>query len=275
MIRIGPAGIPLSCKERTNVDGIIYTRCLGLSAMEIRFARGFISEEEAKEIRKVAKKSGIEIYVHAPYYINLAGDKRNTDMSMEKIKRSLELANTMKARVMTTHLGFYGSHSKRETMKRIVKNLRKIRDWAKKSGIEVPIGIETMGKKEVFGSLDEIIEVCKRVRGVVPVLDIAHIHARCNGCLKSKEDFQRIFDSLRDLNLSHYLIHVTGVKYNQDGEIYHIPIKKGDMPVISLMECILENDYDVTLISESPIVEHDAVYIQILLDRAMEMMKII
>ncbi len=275
MIRIGPAGIPLSCKERTNVDGIIYTRCLGLSAMEIRFARGFISEEEAREIRKVAKKAGVEIYVHAPYYINLAGDKRNVEMSMEKIKRSLELANIMKARIMTTHLGFYGNRSKREAMVRIVKNLREIRDWAKKNGIEVPIGIETMGKKEVFGSLDEIVEVCKRINGVVPVLDMSHIHARCNGCLKTKEDFQRVFDSLKELNLNHYLIHITGVKYNQNGEIYHIPIKKGDMPVISLMECILENDYDVTIISESPIVEHDAVYIQILLDRAMEMMKII
>jgi deoxyribonuclease-4 len=273
VIRIGPAGIPLSCKERTNIDGIIYTRCLGLSAMEIRFARGFISEEEAKEIKKVARKSGIEIYVHAPYYINLAGDKRNVEMSREKIMKSLRLAHLMGARVMTTHLGFYGNLSKKETMRRIVKHLREIRNEAKKNGIETWIGVETMGKKEVFGSLDEIIEVCKRVRGVIPTLDVGHIHARCNGCLKEKEDFQRVFDAVADLNLDHYLIHLTGVKYDKNGEIYHVPIKKSDLPVIKLMECILENDYDVTIISESPIVEHDAVYAQILLDRAMEMMK--
>ncbi|KAA0007683.1 MAG: TIM barrel protein [Thermoplasmata archaeon] len=108
MIRIGPAGIPLSCKERTNIDGIIYTRCLGLSAIEIRFARGFISEEEAKELKKVAKKAGIEMNVHAPYYINLAGDKRNVEISREKIMKSLRLAHLMGARIMTTHLGFYG-----------------------------------------------------------------------------------------------------------------------------------------------------------------------
>ncbi len=273
MIRIGPAGIPLSCKERTNIDGIIYTRCLGLSAMEIRFARGFISDEEAKEIKKVARKSGIEIYVHSPYYINLAGDKRNVEMSREKIMKSLRLAHLMGARVMTTHLGFYGNLSKKETMRRIVKHLREIRNEAKKNGIETWIGVETMGKKEVFGSLDEIIEVCKRVRGVIPTLDMGHIHARCNGCLKEKEDFQRVFDAVADLNLDHYLIHLTGVKYDKNGEIYHVPIKKSDLPVIKLMECILENDYDVTIISESPIVEHDAVYAQILLDRAMEMMK--
>jgi len=102
---------------------------------------------------------------------------------------------------------------------------------------------------------------------------MGHIHARCNGCLKEKEDFQRVFDAVADLNLDHYLIHLTGVKYDKNGEIYHVPIKKSDLPVIKLMECILENDYDVTIISESPIVEHDAVYAQILLDRAMEMMK--
>ncbi len=273
VIRIGPAGIPLSCKERTNIDGIIYTRCLGLSAMEIRFARGFISNEEAKEIKKVARKCDIAIYVHAPYYINLAGDKRNVKMSKEKIEKSLYLAHLMGAKIMTTHLGFYGNLSKKETMKRIVKNLRAIRDKMKKRGIEVPIGLETMGKKEVFGSLEEIIEVCKRVRGTVPVLDIGHIHARCNGCLKDKEDFQRIFDMTKELNINHYLIHLSGVKYDSNGELYHVPIKKGDLPVIKLMECILENDYDVTIISESPVVEHDAVYAQILLDRAMEMMK--
>ncbi len=273
MIRIGPAGIPLSCKERTNVDGIIYTRCLGLSAMEIRFARGFISEEEAKEIKKAARKCNVAIYVHAPYYINLAGNKRNVEMGMEKIERTMKLAKLMGARIATTHLGFYGKLSKKETMRRIVKNLRDIRNRVKKNGIEVPIGLETMGKKEVFGSIEEIVEVCKRVKGTVPVLDIAHIHARGMGCLKEKEDIQKIFDMLRPLNLNHYLIHLTGVKYGGGGEKYHVPLKKSDLPVTKLMEVIIEGDYDVSIISESPVVEHDAVYAQILLDRAMEMVK--
>jgi len=82
-----------------------------------------------------------------------------------------------------------------------------------------------------------------------------------------------VFDKVSDLEMNHYLIHVTGVKYDRDGELYHVPIRKGDMPVLKMMECIVENDYNVTLISESPILEHDAVYAQILLDRAMEMSK--
>lgn len=273
MIRIGPAGIPLSCKERTYKDGIIYTRCLGLSAIEIRFSRAFLTKDEAKVIKKVAKKCDIEINVHAPYYINLAGEEKIVKLSKEKIEKSLYLSHFLGAKTITTHLGFYGNLSKKETMRRIVKNLREIRDKAKIDGIEVEIGIETMGKREVFGSLSEIIEVCERVRGVKPVIDIAHIHARGNGCLKSKGDMQKIFDALEDLNMNHYLIHVTGVKYDVEGEKYHTPIKKGDLQIIELMKCIIENDYDVTIISESPLVEHDAMYTQILLQRTMEMLK--
>ncbi|MEA2053538.1 MAG: TIM barrel protein [Candidatus Thermoplasmatota archaeon] len=273
MIRIGVAGIPLSCKDRTNRDGIIYTKNLGLSAMEIQFARGFISEEEAKEIRDVANKCVVEMFIHSPYYINLLGNERNVEMSKNKIRKSVRLANVMGAKVVTIHTGFYGSLSKKKAIMRFTKNIRSLRDEFKKDGIEVPVGIETMGKKEVFGSLEEIVEVCKCVRGTVPVLDAGHIHARSNGCLKDKEGFQEVFDKVSGLELEHYLIHITGVKYNKDGEMYHVPIRKGDMPVIKLMECIIDNGYNVTIISESPILEHDAVYSQILLDRAMEMSK--
>jgi deoxyribonuclease-4 len=265
--------VPLSCKERTIVDGIVYTRCLGLSAIEIRFARSFVGEEEARDIKLVAEKTDVALYVHSPYYINLAGNKETVEASMEKIKKTLVIGHHMGARVATTHLGFYGGLSKKETMRRIAGRVRELRDWALEQNIAVSLGLETMGKKDVFGSLDEIVSVCQRVRGTVPVLDIGHIYARGLGSLKEKEDFQRVFDAVEPLGISHHLIHLTGVKYDNDGEMYHLPLKKGDLPVLKLMECILENDYDVTIISESPVVEHDAVYAQILLDRAMELMK--
>jgi len=267
------AGIPLSCKDRTNRDGIIYTKNLGLSAMEIQFARGFISEEEAIELKDAAGKCNIEMFIHSPYYLNLTGNEKNAEMNKNKIRKSVHLAHIMDAKVVTIHTGFYGNLSKKKSMERIVRNIRSLRDEFEKEGIAVPMGIETMGKREVFGSLKEVIDVCKRVRGTVPVLDVGHIHARGNGCLKEKEDFQKVFDEVESLGLEHYLIHLTGVMYDRDGEMYHVPIRKGDMSVIKLMECIVENDYNITIISESPILEHDAVYAQILLDRAMEISK--
>lgn len=274
MIRIGIAGIPLSCKERTYKDGVIYTRNLGLSALEVQLSRGVIMEEEkAKETGDIAKKCDIELSVHAPYYLNFAGRPREVEMSFEKMNTAGVMAQLLDAKTMVVHPGFYGNHSKKETLLSIIQNLRLVRDDFKSKGIETNIGIETMGKKDVFGSLDEISEVCHHVAGIVPVLDFSHIHARGNGCLQNKDDFANVFKKMEDLSLPHYLSHITGVAYNNAGELYHLPIRKGDLSFMKLMEVILENNYNITLISESPILEHDAVYTQILLDRAMELSK--
>ncbi|RKY65858.1 MAG: AP endonuclease, partial [Candidatus Latescibacterota bacterium] len=44
MIRFGPGGIPLSCKGRTQRDGLNDVHMLGLNAMEIQFVRVELSE---------------------------------------------------------------------------------------------------------------------------------------------------------------------------------------------------------------------------------------
>ena len=271
MIRIGPAGIPLSCKGRTNKDGIIYThRNLDLNAIEIQFVRGLyvMSDEEAQIIREYSEENDLEVHVHAPYYINLAGDSEEIEMSFEKILRSAQMANNIGAKTVVIHPGFYGENSEKKTLKMVIKNSKKITGMIKKEKLKIKIGIETMGKQKVFGTLDEIIEVCKSVKGVIPAIDLAHIHARGNGCLKERKDFEEIFEKLKPLRLKHYLIHVTGVLYENGNEFYHLPIKKGDMPIAPLIEIILDNNYNVTLISESPLLEHDAVYIRLQVEKA-------
>ena len=273
MIRIGPAGIPLSCKGRTNKDGLRYIKeVLDLNAMEVQFIRGLfrMDDEEAIFMREYSKKNDVEIHVHAPYYTNLAGDDEELEMSFEKILKAGYLSNLMGAKTLVVHPGFYGDLSEEETMERITENVNELRKRFKKERFETKIGLETMGKQKVFGSLDEIIEVCKKVKGIVPVIDLGHIHARCNGCLKSREDFENIFSKLKPLKLKHYLIHVTGVLYENGNEYYHIPLKKSDMPLEPLLEILLEKRYNVTLISESPLLEHDATYIRLQLEKLLQ-----
>ena len=271
MIRIGQAGIPLSCKGRTNKDGIVYTHLnLDLNAIEIQFVRGLyvMSDEEAQVIREYSMENDIEVHVHAPYYVNLAGDSEEVEMSIDKIVRSSEMANNIGAKTVVIHPGFYGENSEKKTMKLITKNLKKITSMNKKEKYDVKIGIETMGKQKVFGTLDEVIEVCKNVKDVIPVIDFAHIHARGNGSLKERKDFEDVFEKLKPLKLKHYLIHLTGVLYEDGNEFYHLPIKKGDMPIAPLIEIILDRNLNVTLISESPLLEHDAVYIRLQVEKA-------
>jgi deoxyribonuclease-4 len=85
----------------------------------------------------------------------------------------------------------------------------------RKNKLKVKLALETMGKQKVFGTLDEIIEVCKSVKDVLPVIDLAHIHSRSDGSLKNPEDFQQIFKKLKPLKLKEYLIHITGVLYGE------------------------------------------------------------
>jgi deoxyribonuclease-4 len=271
MIRIGQAGIPLSCKGRTNKDGIVYThKSLDLNAIEIQFVRGLyvLSDEEAHFIKDYAHTNDIEIHVHAPYYLNLAGDREEIDMSFEKIMKSAKMADSIGSKTIIIHPGFYGNLSQKKTMKLISKNAKKIVSKLKKERIKTRLAMETMGKQKVFGSLEEIIEVCKSVKDVIPVLDVGHIHARGNGCLKEREDFEAIFDKLKPLRLRHYLLHITGVLYENGNEFYHLPIKKGDMPLAPLIDVIIDRNLNVTLISESPLLEHDAVYIRLQVEKA-------
>jgi len=272
MIRIGQAGIPLSCKGRTNKDGIVYThKSLDLNAIEIQFVRGLyiMSEEESLFIKDYAQKNDIEIHVHAPYYLNLAGEHDEITMSFEKIMKSGQMADSIGSKTLIIHPGFYAENSQKKTMKMIIKNSKKIVSMFKKEKLKTKLAMETMGKQKVFGSLDEIIEVCQHVKEIVPVLDLGHIHARGNGSIKEREDFEAIFDKLKPLRMRHYLIHITGVLYENGNELYHVPIKKGDMPIAPLIEIILDRNLNVTLISESPLLEHDAVYIRLQVEKAL------
>jgi deoxyribonuclease-4 len=271
MIRIGQAGIPLSCKGRTNKDGLVYTKqILDLNAMEVQFVRGLyiMEDEEAQFMKDYSKENDVELHVHAPYYVNLAGSGEELDLSLEKILYSAKIGDKMGAKTVVTHPGYYGEHTEKKTMKKMIKNIKKLQGLFKKEKLKIKLGLETMGKRKVFGSLDEIIEICQNVKGVIPVVGLGHIHARSNGGLKKREDFEEVFKKLKSLRLRHYLLHVTGTLYEEGNEYYHIPIKKGDMPLAPVIEIILDNNYNVTFISESPLLEHDAVYIRLQVEKA-------
>ena len=274
MIRIGQAGIPLSCKGRTNKDGLVYTKeILDLNAMELQFVRGLyvMKDEEAQFMNEYSSENDVELHVHAPYYINLADDDE-IDLSFDKAVSSALLADKMGAKTVVLHPGYYGEKNDKKTMKNIVKNIKKLQKIFKKEKIKTNIGIETMGKQKVFGTIDEIIDVCSNFKNnVVPVINLAHIHSRGDGVLKKREDYEEIFEKLKTLKLDHYLMHITGALYENGSEQYHLPIKKGDMPISPLIEVLLDEDINSTLISESPLLEHDAVYIRLQVEK--EIMK--
>lgn len=269
-IRFGPAGIPLSCKGRTLKDGIEDVHALELNAMEIQLVRA-VREGlgDLEEIAELADELDVAISVHAPYYMDFAGDDEMVEKSIENVKWSLDIAEQLGATIVTTHVGIMHEGNEKDGLEKVIKNIRVLRDYVKKKKYNCKLGIETSGRQKVYGSLEEVLLVCKRVSGVLPVLNFAHIHAYEGGALKRKEDFQEILDQVIKITKDTYFYtHFSGVEHDDGNKKRCTPIKKGDMRFDPLAECILDNeDYEMTIISGSPLLEHDAMYMKVILER--------
>jgi deoxyribonuclease-4 len=266
MIRFGFAGIPLSCKGRTYKDGIIYAKNNGLDAIEVELIKGerTLSEDDARELRVLSESLDIELYTHAPYYTNLAGDELELEASRKKILSAGKLAQLMGSKILVIHLAMYNGLSSTEVTDRVVKEVRDLRNNFLENGITAKIGLETMGRKELFGSLDEVVGVCKRVKETIPVLDFGHIHAREKGGLQDRESIEKVFNKVTPLNIPFYLIHLSGTISKEEGEYYHTSLKRSNLKFEPIFEILLEREMNAAVISQSPLLEHEAVWLQIL-----------
>lgn len=225
--------------------------------------------EELEFLGKVAKELDIELSLHTPYYMDLAGADQFAQKSIDSILWGGLLADAMDATVVATYLGLYGEFEAKEALRRIADNVKFLRDQYRKLKLRVKLGLETSGRKEVVGGLEEILSLCKTIKGVVPVLNFAHVHARDGGLLKRPEDFASVIDQVQKFAGVRVHTHFTGVEHEGGSELRYTPIKKGDLRFEPLAECLLDADYDITLISSSPLLEHDAMYMRVILERVL------
>ena len=82
MIKFGPSGnsVAFSAAGKSkSEESAVWVKEMGLSCFEYSFGRGVsLSNERALSIGAAFKDAGVEISVHAPYYINFA----NPDQEM-------------------------------------------------------------------------------------------------------------------------------------------------------------------------------------------------
>ncbi len=252
-VRIGTAGIPGVCKGKSTLDGVKCVSDLGLDAFEIAFVRGvYLTPESAKKVGDCAKKYNISLSCHAPYYINLASTNPSViDKSKKFISDTLKIADVMGAKIAVVHAGFYMGQPKSQVFELIKNACLEFKSKTK-------LGIETMGRQKQFGTVDEVAQLVEECGNVSPVIDFAHIHARTNGGLKTKEDFKTILDKFETLGVSPIHCHMTGIKYNDGNEKHHLPLSSFEPDFRLLAEILRDNEYDATIICESPLMEQDA-----------------
>jgi len=268
-LRFGPAGMPLALKGKKLPEGISYLSKHNLNAMEVQFTRGVrIRKEDAIEAEKVAREKNILLSCHAPYWINCCSpSKEKQVISDRNIMQSLRAAKLLGAYIIVIHVGFYQNLTKEQAFDNAYSFLKTITEKMKQEKIGVVLGLETTGKPSQFGSLDEILLMCKKLGKMVkPVIDFAHLHARENGKIKGKEDYEEVINKIKKSNpllLTQMHCHFSEIEYTEKGERYHLVLgTKNSPPFKPLAELIKSKSYKFTIISESPELDRDALKMQ-------------
>ncbi|MEM4648227.1 MAG: TIM barrel protein [Candidatus Pacearchaeota archaeon] len=264
MLRFGPAGMPIKLKGKSLVDGLKYCINNSLYAFEIEWVRGVkVKKGIEEDIKKIVKSNDVLLSAHAPYWINPCSDeKRIKDITFRNLKECAIAASKLNVEKVVFHPGYYGK-DKEKARKNAIEFFKEFFEWEKENGLNIIFAPETTGKISQYGNIDEVIELCKKFKLMVPCIDFAHIHARGNGCIKTKDDYEKIINKIKDELGKKYLenlhIHFSGIKYNKNGEIEHLPIKSKSPDFDMLAKLIVEKNYAFTIISESPLLDIDAI----------------
>ncbi len=229
MIKFGPSGNSQSFFDaglKHSEQSASFVKERGLDCFEYSFGRGVnMGDAKALSIGAAFRAAGVEISVHAPYFINFAGE--NAEKSYEYILSSARAARLMQGRRVVFHPASQGKMEREEAVSLTLERLRVLRDKIYEGGFgDMIFCPETMGKKRQIGTADEIVSFCRVDKVFTPCVDFGHINAREGGVLKSKADFSallsRMIDGLGYERMKHFHVHFSKIEYGASGEIRHL-----------------------------------------------------
>ena len=232
MIKFGPSG---NCEEfyaagnKHTVQAAEFVKNYGLDCYEYSFGRGImLSEGKAIEIGAAFKNAGIEISVHAPYFINFANpDDEAAQKSFGYVLDSAKFVKLLGGQRIVFHPAAQGKVSREEAVKKTSDRLKVLRDYIYLNGYENLLFCpETMGKLAQIGTLEEIVDFCKIDNCFVPTIDFGHINAREQGSLKTENDYlnrlEYIIAELGYDRVKNFHVHFSKIMYGGKGEIKHL-----------------------------------------------------
>lgn len=239
-------------------DAFAWLAQMGLDAYEYQCGNGVTgSEATFRLIGERAREAGIALSLHAPYYISLSGvDPEKRLKSVSYVSTSLAAARAMGADLIVIHTGSAGKITREEAMVLARDTVSHILDETDHTGIL--LGLETMGKVNQLGTLDEVIELCSVGGGLVPVVDFGHLNARSASSLfRTADDYRRVFDrigqSLGDDVAKYLHCHFSKIEYTAAGEKKHLTFEDTvyGPPFEPLMEAIYRENLCPRIICES------------------------
>lgn len=243
---------------KSTVDAPGWVKSIGLDAYEYEAGNGLAaSPAMLAKIAEEARKHNIKMSFHTPYFISLSGvveEKRLN--SINYIRQSLDAANLLGAGTIVVHSGSAAKISRDEAMRLAGDTLVKTLSSVETYGIK--IGLETMGKINQLGTLDEVLELCRIDSAFVPVVDFGHLNARdLGGVFVTADDYLRIFDKIdRALGAdvaSNLHCHFSKIEWTGSGEKRHLTFEDQlyGPNFEPLVEVIYKNNLTPTIICES------------------------
>ena len=232
MIRFGPSGN----SESFYAQGYSHTeqsakfvRDLGLDCFEYSVGRGVrMSEAKAISIGEAFAAQGVEISVHAPYYINFANpSEESAGKSYNYVLDSARALRLMGGKRCVFHPAAQGKMSREEAVSLTEERLKVLRDYIYLNDLQdLYFCPETMGKIAQIGTLEEIVRFCKIDPVFLPAVDFGHLNAREQGSLKTEEDYrvrlQYMIDELGYERVRHFHVHFSKIQYSAKGEVRHL-----------------------------------------------------
>lgn len=232
MIKFGPSG---NC-ESFYAEGYKHTEQAakfvkerGLQCFEYSFGRGVrMTEEKAISIGEAFAEQGVEISVHAPYFINFANlDDEMAAKSYGYVLDSAKYAKLMGGKRVVFHPAAQGKLFREEAVTLTEDRLKVLRDYLYMNDMQdMYICPETMGKSAQIGTIEEIVRFCKIDPVYVPCVDFGHVNAREQGSLQTENDYlERLQYMIAELGyerMKNFHVHFSKIMYGAKGEIKHL-----------------------------------------------------
>lgn len=230
MITFGPGGNSLSWGKRKFPEDLAkYLGGFGLNGYEIECGRGVrISEGTLARLPEIARENGINVTLHAPYFISLSSTEEEKRLnSVNYILESAKAAKAVGARKIVVHSGSCSKMTRAEALYLAKDTLKKAQSALDENGLsDIIICPETMGKINQLGTLDEVLELCGVDERFLPTVDFGHLNARTLGGIRGRDDYAKMLDDIENAlgyeRLSKMHVHFSKIEYTNGGEKKHL-----------------------------------------------------
>jgi deoxyribonuclease-4 len=262
----GTVGSPIGTPKKPggSVGAIQFSKSIGLTAFELGWVQSVrVSEETCGVIKQTSTEEGVSLSVHAPYFFNLNGTEEEWPRSRKRLMDAAHYGNLAGATDIIFHPGSYFERPPAEVLKVAIPRLKSCMDELRRKKNPVTLRPETMGKSAMLGSLEDTLEMSRTIKGVLPCLDFAHLHARPgDGTMNTVREWTSLLEAYQAAlgreALKKLHIHLSGIEYGPKGEKNHLALGESDLKINFLFEVLKKFGCAGRILCESPIMEEDA-----------------